>query len=398
MPRPAAAGSGHRRRVTGARNGCFTLRIYDSSPLKIPEPLVQPAVARLCLSLGRHPLLLTPSPALNASEKAAEAPQSPTVQWCETPSSAPSAFCHHLRATAACANPLPRFAAHIVQVGRRSLLAGVLLAVTATAAVLPVAHARAGPVPARFTYWAGCEAPAYCQPATGSNLISAEAASRVEAAAVVGNSSVQAAAALPAGYSKYWGIAGELFNPAGRITDYSFAGYKQGNEALPSPPVTVNYKQFQQPGMSDTQALLAAVDWAHKQPYNSERRGGGEQRSKDCFGAAYAEAFCMHNKHKSSAADPFSRSLVRDPHPRWHAHPEPAGAAFQLALPAPPCASFQPRPSMVPALRTTLTLPSLPPVCRPGHHQAAAAHPAGRRLRLHHPQGGQPAEGHPRRA
>ncbi|PRW57063.1 band 7 [Chlorella sorokiniana] len=161
-------------------------------------------------------------------------------------------------------------ALHAYSVGRRSLLAGALLAVAAAgAAMLPGAHARAGPIPAQFTYWAGCEPPAYCQPATGAGLVSVEAASRVEAAAVIGNSSVQAAAALSGGYSKYWGVNGELFNPAGRITDYSFAGYKQGNEPLPSPPVTVSYKQFQQAGMSDTQALLAAVDWAHKQPYTT---------------------------------------------------------------------------------------------------------------------------------
>lgn len=159
---------------------------------------------------------------------------------------------------------------------RRSVLARALLAVATAAAVLPLAHARAVPVPKAFTYWAGCEPPAYCQPATGRGLISADAASRVEAAAAVANSSVQAAAAvaaLPAGYSKFWGVAGERLDPAGRITDYSYAGYKQGNEPLPSPPVTASYKQFQQPGMSDTDALLAAVAWAHQQPYDSEPRG-----------------------------------------------------------------------------------------------------------------------------
>lgn len=217
-----------------------------------------------------------------------------------------TAFRHHLRATAACANPFPRFTAHAVQVGRRSLLVGVLLVATAAAALLPVAQARAGPVPARFTYWAGCEAPAYCQPANGSDLVSAEAASRVEAAAVVGNSSVQAAAELPAGYSKYWGIAGELFNPAGRITDYSFAGYKQGNEALPSPPVTVDYKQFQQPGMSDTQALLAAVDWAHKQPYNSEERGRGGTWRKDRLS-------CSISEHSACTTAKFNGPLLPTP-------------------------------------------------------------------------------------
>ena len=137
----------------------------------------------------------------------------------------------------------------------------------AAGALLPLA--RAAPVPAQFRYWAGCEGPAYCTPATGPHLVSADSAAVVEAAAAA-DGSVAAAAALPPGYSKYWGLNGELFDPSGRITDYSFAGYKQGNEPLPSPPVTVSYKQFQTPGMSDTAALLAAVAWAHKQPYDSE--------------------------------------------------------------------------------------------------------------------------------
>lgn len=161
-----------------------------------------------------------------------------------------------------------------MQVPRASLLLVAALAAVAAGALLPLA--QAGPVPAQFRYWAGCEPPAYCTPASGPHLVTADSAGVVEAAAAA-NGSVAAAAALPPGYSKYWGVSGELFDPSGRITDYSFAGYKQGNEPLPSPPVTVSYKQFQKAGMSDTAALLAAVDWAHKQPYDSEWGGRGSQ-------------------------------------------------------------------------------------------------------------------------
>ena len=48
------------------------------------------------------------------------------------------------------------------------------------------------------------------------------------------------------------------------------AGYHQGNNAPPTPPVTVWLSTFQSAGKSDTQALLDALDWAHKQPSSGE--------------------------------------------------------------------------------------------------------------------------------
>lgn len=39
-------------------------------------------------------------------------------------------------------------------------------------------------------------------------------------------------------YSDLWGERGESWNPAGRLPDYSYAGYKAGESALPSPAVT----------------------------------------------------------------------------------------------------------------------------------------------------------------
>lgn len=70
----------------------------------------------------------------------------------------------------------------------------------------------------------------------------------------------------PPGYSKLWGIQGELWDPAGKLPDFSFAGYRQGNAPLPNPPVTRSVMDFKQPGMSDTDVLQAAVGWANSQP------------------------------------------------------------------------------------------------------------------------------------
>lgn len=80
-----------------------------------------------------------------------------------------------------------------------------------------------------------------------------------------------AAAVLPAGsaaasgYSDLWGKDGELWDPT-KLPDFSYAGYSQGNELLPEPPVTRNVTEFRKPGMSDTEMLQAALSWAHEQP------------------------------------------------------------------------------------------------------------------------------------
>ena len=120
-----------------------------------------------------------------------------------------------------------------------------------------------------------------------------------------------------AGKSKLWGSAGEAWSPSGRLMDWSYAGepgraeaaagranacghwaplgpttaaassrasvqsvvparpparppaagYHQGNAPLPQPPVTRPLSDFQR-GKSDTEALQAALDWAHRQPNN----------------------------------------------------------------------------------------------------------------------------------
>ncbi|KAL4435948.1 hypothetical protein ABPG77_000710 [Micractinium sp. CCAP 211/92] len=80
-----------------------------------------------------------------------------------------------------------------------------------------------------------------------------------------------AAAVVPAAgalaTSTLWGIAGEKWDPAGLLPDFSFAGYKQGNVgAPPTPAVTKNVSDFRMPGMDDTGMIKAALKWAHAQP------------------------------------------------------------------------------------------------------------------------------------
>ena len=155
-----------------------------------------------------------------------------------------------------------------LQAAQLAVLALLALAATAQpASALPASGRRLSGVPSSFKNWAGCEAPAYCQPATGPNLVTPEAAAAASAAA---GPAVAAAAAAGPGLTVLWGSSGELWDPAGRLMDWSYAGYKQGNEPLPTPPVTINYKTFQKAGMSDTQALLAALAWAQKLPYDRE--------------------------------------------------------------------------------------------------------------------------------
>ena len=129
--------------------------------------------------------------------------------------------------------------------------------------------------------------------------------------------------------SQLWGLNGELWSPSGPLTDYSYAGeecvrvwgraaiaescamragsgwvlrttqrvkssqladsraaplpahtvaagYMQNRELPPFPPVTRWLSEFQAPGLSDDQALQAAVAWAHEQPTDGAS-GGGKQ-------------------------------------------------------------------------------------------------------------------------
>lgn len=71
-------------------------------------------------------------------------------------------------------------------------------------------------------------------------------------------------------HSSLWGKDGELWKPDGRLPDFSFAGYKQGNEPLPGPAVTRSVLDFRQPGMNDTAMFAAAFDWANSQPPQEE--------------------------------------------------------------------------------------------------------------------------------
>jgi len=71
------------------------------------------------------------------------------------------------------------------------------------------------------------------------------------------------ASSSPCAYSSLWGAAGERWEPAGRLPDFSYAGYHAGEARLPSPPARWNLKRdFLAKGdgrTDDTQALLNAV-------------------------------------------------------------------------------------------------------------------------------------------
>src|SRR5436190_24008608 len=61
-------------------------------------------------------------------------------------------------------------------------------------------------------------------------------------------------------YSSLWGEAGEKWNPAGRLPDFSYSGYHAGEAKIPSPRARWNLKRdFHAVGdghADDTQALL----------------------------------------------------------------------------------------------------------------------------------------------
>lgn len=65
------------------------------------------------------------------------------------------------------------------------------------------------------------------------------------------------------GTSQLWGEHGELWEPLGRLPDFSYAGYHAGEVALPSEATTVmvsEFGAFPDDGVDDTEAIQAAID------------------------------------------------------------------------------------------------------------------------------------------
>ena len=66
-----------------------------------------------------------------------------------------------------------------------------------------------------------------------------------------------------AGTSALWGTSGELWEPTGRLPDFSYAGYHGGEVELPTPDVVANVLDFGAvaDGVTDnTEAFQAAID------------------------------------------------------------------------------------------------------------------------------------------
>lgn len=62
--------------------------------------------------------------------------------------------------------------------------------------------------------------------------------------------------------SRLWGVEGELFDPAGPVTDFSFAGYRFGERPLPDVPAVADVRAFGAAGdddADDTEAFRAAL-------------------------------------------------------------------------------------------------------------------------------------------
>ncbi|PRW20475.1 band 7 [Chlorella sorokiniana] len=88
------------------------------------------------------------------------------------------------------------------------------------------------------------------------------------APAAAGQLVSSAAAAIPRP-SPYFGYVGELWRPDGPLPDFSYAGYKFGDQEPPAAaqtPVTKWLADFLQPGVTQSQAILNLVAWGNAQP------------------------------------------------------------------------------------------------------------------------------------
>lgn len=85
-----------------------------------------------------------------------------------------------------------------------------------------------------------------------------------EAAAPVPEASAQPEKAGPPGRrrSALWGTGGDRWSPAGRLPDFSYAGYRQGEQPIPEVPVAANVRDFGAVGdgvTDDSAAFLEAL-------------------------------------------------------------------------------------------------------------------------------------------
>jgi len=94
-------------------------------------------------------------------------------------------------------------------------------------------------------------------------LIARQAVSLCLCVSVLTLSVVRAASSTSCAHSSLWGVAGERWEPAGRLPDFSYAGYRACEAEIPAPPARWNLKRdFGAKGdgrTDDSQALLNAV-------------------------------------------------------------------------------------------------------------------------------------------